>query len=232
MIRFLFILVSLYFWGAGFFCNISAQNYNRVKADFSIKSKNPNGSQSLTVGQVFYDRNIKQLIYYLTFPEKEIWVTEDTIVYQIRDGNLISRSGTFAFTEFTIYHLALVSGMQDFGLKNSRYQIGTVTRENEQVITTWVPPEKAKDQLGNILVSIKKKQLFGVVFLDKDENVIRKQFFENYQLAGGLSFPGKIVEINTTNGISSYQVTTYKNIAVDELENDSKYYYNVGGLRL
>jgi hypothetical protein len=61
---------------------------------------------------------------------------------------------------------------------------------------------------------------------------MRKQFFEEYQVFSGLSFPGKIVEINTTNGIDSYQVTTYKNIVVDEMENDNKYYYNVGGLRL
>jgi hypothetical protein len=100
------------------------------------------------------------------------------------------------------------------------------------VITTWSPPEKAREKLGNILVSVKNKQLFGVVFQDPAGTVIRKQFFEDYKVTGGLAFPGKITEINITNGIESYQVTTYKNVVADELENDSKYYYNVGGLRL
>jgi hypothetical protein len=100
------------------------------------------------------------------------------------------------------------------------------------MITTWSPPEKAKAQLGNILVSVKKKQLFGVIFQDPKGVVIRKQFFEDYLLINGLSFPGKIIEINITNGIESYQVTTYKNVVIDEMENDSKYFYNTSGLRL
>jgi len=71
-----------------------------------------------------------------------------------------------------------------------------------------------------------------VVFQDPKGGVIRKQFFEEYLLSSGLSFPGKIVEINTTEGRDSYQVTTYKNIVVDETQNDNKYFYNISGLHL
>lgn len=209
-----------------------SQQYNRIHADFSVKVKTASGGQSLTLGQVYYDRNIKQIIYYLTFPEREIWVTADTLVYQIRGDKLISKTATFSMAEFTVFHLALNSRLQDFGLRNTRYTVEGVTREKDMVITTWSPPEKAREKLGNILVSVKNKQLFGVVFQDPAGTVIRKQFFEDYKVTGGLAFPGKITEINITNGIESYQVTTYKNVVADELENDSKYYYNVGGLRL
>jgi hypothetical protein len=208
------------------------QQYMRIHAEFSVKVKTATGGQSLTMGEVFYDRNIKQVIYYVTFPEKEIWVTSDTVVYQIRGGSLVGKTATFSIAEFTVFHLALNSRLQDFGLRNTRYTADEVSREGDLVITAWSPPVKAREQLGKILVSVKQKKLFGVVFQDPAGTVIRKQFFEDYQLAGGLAFPGRIVEINTTSGINSYQVTTYKNIAVDELENDSKYYYNVGGLRL
>lgn len=208
------------------------QQYSRIHADFSVKVKSPSGGQSLTLGQVFYDRNIKQLIYYVTFPEKETWVTSDTVVYQIRDGKLISKTATFSMAEFTVFHLALNSHLQDFGLKNTRYMVTDVQREKDLVITTWAPPEKARQQLGNILVSVKNKQLFGVIFQDPMGITIRKQFFEEYQLINGLAFPGKIIEINITNGIESYQVTSYKNILVDEMENDNKYFYNTSGLRL
>jgi hypothetical protein len=208
------------------------QQYNRIHADFSVKVKNASGGQSLTIGQVFYDRNNKQIIYYVTFPDHEMWVTSDTLVFQFRDGKLISRTATFSMAEFTVFHLALNSRLQDFGLRNTRYSVKDIAREGDMVITTWMPPEKARESLGNIMVSVKNKQLFGVVFQDPKGVVMRKQFFEEYQVFSGLSFPGKIVEINTTNGIDSYQVTTYKNIVVDEMENDNKYYYNVSGLRL
>ena len=208
------------------------QQYNRIHTEFSVKVKNASGGQSLTMGQVFYDRNNKQLIYYVNFPEKVIWVTSDTLVYQIKDDKLISKTATFSMAEFTVFHLALNSHLQDFGLKNTRYIATEVQREGDLVITTWSPPEKARAQLGNILVSVKKKQLFGVIFQDPKGMVIRKQFFEDYLLIRGLSFPGKIIEININNGIESYQVTSYKNVVVDEMENDNKYYYNTSNLHL
>jgi hypothetical protein len=211
---------------------LKGQQYNRIHADFSVKVKTAGGGQALTVGQVFYDKNIRQLIYYVSFPEKEIWITSDTVVYQIRDGKLVSRTATFSLAEFSVFHLALNSRLQDYGLRNTRYTVADVSRDKDLVITTWSPPEKAAKQLGNILVSAKNKQLFGVVFMAPEGSVLRKQFFEDYHVTQGLSFPGRIVEINSNAGKEDYQVTTYKNIVVDELENDSKYYYNVSGLRL
>lgn len=208
------------------------QQYNRIHADFSVKVKDASGGQSLTMGQVFYDRNNKQLIYYVTFPEKVTWVTSDTLVYQIKDDKLISKTATFSMAEFTVFHLALNSHLQDFGLKNTTYTADDVKREGDLVITTWAPPEKARKKLGNILVSVKNKKLFGVIFQDPQGVIIRKQFFENYLLINGLAFPGKIIEINISNGIESYQVTSYKNVLVDEMENDSKYFYNTSGLHL
>lgn len=228
-LRFLFLLSCI----AGLpVLECNAQQYNRIHADFSVKVKTPSGGQSLTMGQVFYDRNIRQIIYYVTFPEREIWLTADTLVYQIRNGKVIAKTATFAMAEFTVFHLALNSRLQDFGLRNTRYSVADVNREKDLVITTWSPPEKAREQLGSILVSVKNKQLFGVVFQDPKGVVLRKQFFEEYQLISGLSFPGKIVEINTTAGRDSYQITSYKNIVVDEMENDNQYYYNISGLHL
>jgi len=227
------IRISLCLWsflllaqGAAF-----SQQYNRIHADFSVKVKTASGGQSLTMGQVYYDRNIKQIIYYVSFPEKEMWITSDTMVYQVRNDKLISKTSTFSIAEFTVFHLALNSRLQDYGLRNTTYKVENVDREKDLVITTWAPPEKARESLGNILVSVKSKQLFGVVFQDPKGIPLRKQFFEEYQVVSGLSFPGKIVEVNTTAGIDSYQVTTYKNVVVDEMDNDNKYYYPVGALR-
>ena len=224
------ILVLLAFWIPLNVC--SGQQYTRIHADFSVKVRTATGGQSLTMGQVFYDRNIKQIIYYLTFPDRETWVTADTVVYQIKDGKLISKTSSFSMAEFSVFHLALNSHLQDFGLKNTRYIARDVQREGNLVITSWSPPQKARESLGEILVSVKDKKLFGVVFQDPKGTIIRKQFFEDYKIIGGLAFPGKIIEINISNGIESYQVTTYKNVTVDEMENDNRYYYNTSGLRL
>lgn len=212
--------------------NGRGQQYQRIHADFSVKVKTPSGGQSLTLGQVYYDRNNKQIIYYVSFPEKEMWVTSDTMVYQIRDGKLISRTATFSMAEFTVFHLALNSHLPDYGLKNTTYTVADVERDRDLVISTWAPPARASEKLGKILISVKNKQLFGVIFQDPQGVIVRKQFFEDYLLIGGLAFPGRITEINITNGIESYQVTTYKNVVVDEMENDNMYFYNTSGLHL
>jgi hypothetical protein len=208
-----------------------AQGYNRIRAEISVKSKEPGGTQSLTMGEVCYDRNQKQIIYYITFPEKETWISVDTSLYRIREGKLISRTFAPAMAEFSVFHLALSSHLQNYGLNHTNYKAENVTREGDQVITTWVPPVVAKSPLGKIMISARNKQLYGVVFFDPKETILRKQFFEDYLVISGLSFPGKIVQIDIVNGIESYQVTTFRNIKIDEPDNDSKYYFPVSTLR-
>ncbi len=208
-----------------------SQKYSRVSADFSVKIKSPSGGQSLSQGRVYYDRGLRQIIYILTFPEPETWVSADTVLYRIRDGKVVSRNFSPSMADFSVFHLALSSHLQNFGLNLTKYEPKTVTREGDQVITTWLPPMHASDKLGKILVSARNKQLYGVIFFDPKGIVIRKQFFEDYQVISGLSFPGKIVEINIFSGSETYQVTTFKNIVIDESENDDKYYYPVGSLR-
>jgi|LSQX01.2.fsa_nt_gb hypothetical protein len=214
-------------------CSLSTkgQTNTRLRADFTVKISIANGGQSLTSGQVFYDRNIRQLIYYLSFPEREIWLTADTVIYQIRNGQIINRTPSFSMAEFSVFHLALNSRLQDFGLRNTTYKIEDVKREKDMVITTWSPPKQAQEKLGNILISVKNKQLFGVVFTSPEGAIVRKQFFEDYQVINGMPFPGKIVEVIIEEGKESYQVTTFRNIVVDDIENDSKYYVNTGSLR-
>jgi hypothetical protein len=207
------------------------QGYNRLRAEITVKSKEPGGTQSLTMGEVCYDRNQKQIIYYLSFPEKETWISADTSLFRVKDDKLVSRTFTPAMAEFSVFHLALSSHLQNYGLNHTRYKAESVSREGDQVITTWVPPVVAKSPLGKIMISARNKQLYGVVFFDQKDNILRKQFFEDYIVISGLSFPGKIVQIDIVNGIESYQVTTFRNIKVDEPDNDSKYYFPVGTLR-
>jgi len=223
------ILIFLLSWIPTTICR--SQQYMRIHADFSIKVRRPTGGQSLTMGRVFYDRGIRQIIYNLTFPEPETWVSSDTLLYRIRDGKVVSRTFSPSMADFSVFHLALSSHLQNFGLNLTKYEPKSVTREKDQVITSWEPPLAASDKLGKILVSTKNKQLFGVVFFNPKGEIIRKQFFEDYQVVSGLSFPGKIVEINIFNGTETYQVTSFKNIIIDESENDDKYYYPVGSLR-
>lgn len=208
---------------------LSAQQFFRIRVDVSIKTKVANGEMGLTVGKIFYDRNERKIVYDLSFPEKSLLVTSDTITCRIVNKQIVQKSFNPSMTEFSIFHLALSSHLPDFGLKQTQYEVLEVSREGEMVITTWTPPKKLEEDLGNIIVSIIDKKLFGVVFYSPEGNLISKQFYEDYFEQNGIAFPGKITEISYSDEGESYQIMTFKNLVLDELENNHMYSFSIDG---
>ncbi len=207
----------------------TAQQFFRISADVSVKTKLNSGEQNLTVGKVFYDRNEKKILYDIYFPEKEIIMTADTVTYRIKDGKIVHRMFSPSLVDFSIFHLALSSNLPNYGLKITQYEIEEVSKEGEMVITTWLPPERLSDELGKIMISVMDKRLQGVIFFGPDGEIDRKQLFEDYITKDGLIFPGKIIEISYSEEGESYQVMNFKNLLVDELENNHMYSYQLRG---
>jgi len=216
-----------------FMCSMAAhsQQYFRIRTDVSVKTKLVSGEQSLSMGQIFYDRNEKKIVYQLTFPEKSMIITADTVTYRIVNDTIVQRTFSPALTDFSVFHLALSSHLPDFGLKRTQYTISEVNREGEMVITTWTPPEKLADDLGKILISVMDKKLYGVILYSPLGEITSKQFFEDYRKIGGLAFPGKITEISYSPEGESYQIMTFKNTVLDELQNNHMYTISVDRFR-
>ncbi|MCK5821515.1 MAG: hypothetical protein KAH17_06500 [Bacteroidales bacterium] len=210
---------------------LPAQQFFRIRADVSVKTKLSSGEQSLTMGKIYYDRNEKKIVYDLSFPESSMLLTTDTVTYRIVDEQIVQRNFNPSMAEFSVFHLALSSHLPEFGLKRTQYTITEVVKEGEMVITTWTPPSKLADDLGKILISVIDKKLFGVVFFSPDGDVIRKQFYENYVEQEGLAFPGRIIEISFSEEGENYQVMSFKNLVLDELENNDLYTFSVDRLR-
>jgi outer membrane lipoprotein-sorting protein len=201
------------------------QNFYRVCGDYSIKSKGKENAQ-LIIGRFYYDANQKQIIHSNTFPEFEKWVTSDTSLYKVVNNEVVERQTIPNLTQFSMYHLVLSNKLNDFGLGGSFYSIDNVKKENGLVISTWKPKSRLKKIYGRILISTKDNNLFGVVFYNSEDKIVKKQFFEEYQMYNGLSFPGRVVDITYTDEGELYQVTTYKNIQVNSTYEDSEYYFN------
>jgi hypothetical protein len=207
------------------FNSVFAQNYFRLSGDMTIKSKSSSGDQAITMGMVYFDRNFRQIIYNISFPESETWLTTDSITYIIVNDSIVANHASIGMAEFSVFNLALNSHLPNFGLKNSSYHVETVEVDEGNVITTWAPQESMKDKMGNILVSTKDKKLFGVVFMNAEGEVLRKQFFEEYLNISGIAFPGRIVEIGYSPEGQSYQISNFRNLKLNELENNSNYNY-------
>jgi hypothetical protein len=199
----------------------------RISTDFTIKAKTPTGDQQLTIGELFYDKNIKQIIYRVSFPEKEIWVQKDTVLYKIVNSKVISRQHIPAGIELSIYNLVLNGNLSDYGLKKMRFKIKKVEKSEGSVISTWEPPAELKKYLGDILISNVNQQLDGIVFKDNAGEVVARQFFRNYIKVKGLSFPQEIIKENYVNGQKIYELTTFSNILINDLSRDNIYNYKI-----
>jgi hypothetical protein len=204
---------------------VFSQNFYRLSADFTIKQKNADGSSSLTIGKVYYDKNYKEIVYDISFPEKEIWVTKDTSLYKFVDKKFVNRQTVPSITEFSIFHLSLNGSLSNFGLESSPFTIFKVEKENGMVLTTWAPPAKAAKIFGKVVVSQKEKKLYGVAIFNAKDQVMNKQFYKDYDNTSGIEFPKEIVQISYINGKESYQVTTYSNIIVDDYSEEEMYNY-------
>lgn len=223
MIAKLFILSVILFISS----SLGAQNYYRISGDFSIKSKSENTAQ-LVIGRFYFDKNEGKIVHDNLFPENARWVTYDTNIYKIVDNTIVSRQLIPDFTVFSMYNMALNNKMDNFGLDGSFYSLDKVENEGGLVISTWVPQKSLSKVSGNILISSKDNNIYGIVFFNIEGKILKKQFFEDYSIYSGLAFPGKIVEITYVDDKEIYQITTYKNILVNDHSEEDMYRFNPG----
>ncbi|MBE0655245.1 MAG: hypothetical protein IH594_15700 [Bacteroidales bacterium] len=221
--KFLFQFIFLFYFPG----ILLSQGVYRIQGEFSLKSKE-DGLAQLVMGKFYYDLNSSQIIYRNFFPEKETWITSDTILYYLVNDEIISTQVIPDLSKFSIFHLALTRNLKNFGIDDKSFILENVEQDNGMVISTYVPNRKYNRYSGKIMLSMTDGMLFGIVFYDKEDKIIKKQFFEDYITDMGLPFPGKITEIIYQNGSELYKVTTYKNIIYNANEPDNLYYFNPG----
>ncbi len=205
---------------------LNGQDFYRISGDFSIKSKD-DSTFSLTRGSFYYDLNFKKVVYELDFPQKETWVLSDSMIFRLRADTLFEKAGGASIVEFSIFHLILNNKLSDYGLKESIYDLDEVEKSGDMVIYTWSPPAIMSSMLGDVLLSQKNKRLFGLVFMNGEDEVLRRQFFRNYENVGGLQFPTEIVDLVKVEGLEVVQKTNYKNIKVNEYGKTDKYNFPI-----
>jgi len=199
--------------------------YYRVRADFSIKEKSTDGKSSLTMGAVFFDRMKNKIVYNIRFPEKETWLFQDTLMYRVASNKIEKSPLVPGFIDFSIFNLSLNNNLKDYGLKKSVYKVKSVVKEDNMVISTWAPQKEYEKVLGDIKISVVDNKLYGVVFYNAKKRIIGKQLFTNYMTIRSFEFPTEIVNLSyKENGQEIHQVTTYKNIKVNNWDEDTYNY--------
>jgi hypothetical protein len=209
------------------FTQIKSQQFFRIKTDYSIKYKDPQGKEVLQMGVVYYDIHSKIIVMRNGFPVKEIIAQKDTLIYQIRNNYVLSKSRAYSIVELSIFHLALTGELEDYGLKKAGYQLSAVKEDKGLLLTTWLPPENLKENYGKILISTKNKQLFGIVFLDTNEKIIAKHFFRNYTNINGFVFPMEVLRITISDDKEIYNLTNYSKMIINDTNQEEYYNFQI-----
>ena len=207
--------------------SVAAQDFYRFKADYTIKLTRKGNKPVMKKGTVFYDKNVKKIVIKNGFPVKEDIIHSDTSIYFVRVGRIINRTTNFLPVEFSVFHLALNGNLANYGLDKAGYILNEVSRDKGLVIATWLPENSFKENLGKIIIATKGKELYSIVFLNKQEEIVSKHIFHKYMYDKGFSFPTEIVRIYYDNGEELYELTTYRNIKINETGNDEYYNYRI-----
>jgi hypothetical protein len=219
----------------GFHLVSSAQQFYRIKSDVSIKDKLANGTYRLTVGKVYYDKPSLKLIYKLHFPQEETIIIQDTTLYKVgKDGALMSSQNVMVVNEFSIFHLSLSGKLADYGINSGKaagiYKISKVEKEKDgRIVTTWtVTDKRLMKSLGKIKMANINKKLDAIAFYDTNDKLLSQQFFKDYVNINGVEFPKQVTQIsNNADGTQNIQQSTYKNIVIDQEDENSMYNFRI-----
>jgi len=218
------VVFQIFFFFTGF---CFGQNSYRFKAEIVTKYKNVDSSFRYSKGTVFYDSNVKKVLYKMTFPEKEMLLSFDTLVYRYVNNKLVSVLGNPLKPEYSIYHFILSNDISDFGLKKSRFSVANVQKVDDLILTKWIPPVEIRSYFGTIMISTKNKRLNSVLIYDAKNVLINRQIFKNYQSVLGVEIPSEILSVNYIGERKTYQIVELKSVVINESGHDEEYNFPI-----
>ncbi len=193
----------------------------RIEMEFSIKEINPDGSKRLTMGNIYYDRQVRELIYDISFPEEVMFVFKDTVLAQIKNDSVTFKPSVPTAIDYSIFHLTLSGNLQYFGLNKSNYQLVAIDENDAQKISTWKAPPPYDEQTGNLKLSQVGNKLDAFITYDINDEILAKQYFRNYIDLGLVQFPQKVIEVNYLEKQEAKKLSTYRNIKLNVPNNEN-----------
>jgi hypothetical protein len=221
-----FSLIILFF--LVFLLPATSQEAYRFHSDFLFRAKGVDSLFHITKGEVFYDKNIKKLVFKNTFPKKETYLINDTTLYVFHSDTFIESRKNIIPPEHTMFNYLLSSSFSNYGMNGSGFEVGNIEKKKDIVVTSWVPKGVIGKYIGKILIANKDKRLHSVVIFDKDLKMMNRQIFKKYQNINGSEIPSEILSVSYYSDSSTYiQITNLNNITLNESDNQDIYDFKI-----
>lgn len=203
--------------------SVKAQMAYRIEADILTKTRLPDSTFQISKGKIFYDKNVKKIIFDFSFPQPEKVVLFDTVAYTFENENLITTSKNLLIPEQSIFHSMLMGSITRYGFDESLFVANGIDKKKDLVITTWLPREGLSSVFSKILVASKNKQLHSITMFDTEGETMNRQILKEYKLIENSEIPHEILLATYTEKGVVYQVITLKNVILNNTVNDSNY---------
>ncbi len=160
------------------------------------------GKTEHIAGTLHYDVKIARVVVEVTKPLKQIMVVKDKVleIYYPQEKQAF-RFVSEGRIPLPFIESILQSTQAEYGLTAIGYSLNRHDIVDKVLYTYWKPPEKAKDQLGTVILGMRDDKLIAAEVKNPKGHIIARSFYQNHSKIGINYIPMKVT--SSTYGAKS-----------------------------
>lgn len=207
--------------------NLVAQRFYRLSGNFSIREivlygESDSFKTFLTRGFLDYDRNKHQVVFDVTFPEKEHWILQDSVFYKIKHDTIYMRYALPYAMQMLNFDFLLSGYNYDFFFQKIGCTIEDIRKEEEKLFKLWKYPDiQQLDVFKYILMQEENGHTTAIAYLDEKKQVVSREFYKDFKNVNGLDVP-HVIEQRVYSDSSTYvKKLILSNVSINNTERDT-----------
>ncbi|MDE0482688.1 MAG: hypothetical protein OXI67_08940 [Candidatus Poribacteria bacterium] len=198
--------------------SLHAAPLNTLSLDFT-RELTENDKTEHIAGTLHYDIKAARVVVQVTKPLKQIMVVKDKVleIYYPKEKQAF-RFVSEGRIPLPFIESILQSTQAEYGLTAIGYSLNKHDIADEVLYTYWKPPEKAKDQLGTVILGMHDDKLISAEVKNPKGHIIARSFYQDHSKIGINYIPMKVT--SSTYGAKSevlqFETIIYSNPQVNE----------------
>lgn len=183
--------------------------------DVEVKKTLSSNKYTKSTGFIYYNFIKNEMLLGFKDPVKSFIKTNqfgEIKIYDPKNNEVMITQNVMYSTKGHLMYYFFSQSQKDLGLSKMGFVQNNRKFDGQYEISEWIPPVSISKQLNKVLL-VTKYQLPTLIEYYKNETIIKKTYFSDYQKFGQISFPLKVVEIDYIIGKkdSSITYTIYSN---------------------
>ena len=189
-----------------------------LSLDFKRELTENNKTEHIA-GTLHYDIKAARVVVQVTKPLQQIMVVKDKVleIYYPKEKQAF-RFVSEGRIPLPFIESILQSTQAEYGLTAIGYSLNKHDIVDEVLYTYWKPPEKAKDQLGTVILGMHDDKLISAEVKNPKGHIIARSFYQDHSKIGINYIPMKVT--SSTYGAKSevlqFEKIVYSNPQVNE----------------